>query len=391
MHAAAMRRWRADIRKHARDATEAEIDEMLAEGSERLKLDLYNIAAADEGVMPMAAVIDHSDEVLREGEERLARLLPKARELACGAALGGLPQNLRDALIRNNAGLADVQHVLVYEAPKGQPAGFHGDVDFGRTLPPIGGAIGTKVASPEKSPEGAERFALTVLIKIASLDAARRDPYHPLAPRTQDRVHELVMFTDYDDRMLIDFPASGDPDYDLYRIGQPARLVERGDYLEMTEKVFSAPGDPEGAKIGLAFVRHCRDNAQWFGQLQEAARRRRLWEKLEPAQMRDHALAADEPPAAPEAVAGAAELMVPEMLDSLRAEFRAEQPGIGDKELDAAIRGMLTTLRGHKPAMAFFLRNMRGNFPTLPHGVDTGEFSTQMLDAALRQLDGTTR
>ena len=112
------------------------------------------------------------------------------------------------------------------------------------------------------------------------------------------------MFASFEDRMLIDFPAIGDTDYDVYRIGQPARAVERDDFLDLVEEVFHQPGDSEkGQAIGLAFVRHCRDNPAWFSELQEAARRRREWERLEPAERRLEE-PEDGPPASPEAVAG---------------------------------------------------------------------------------------
>ena len=83
--------------------------------------------------------------------------------------------------------------------------------------------------------------------------------------------------------------------------------------------------------------------------------------------------------------------MAAELLEGFRADLRSERPGLGDKALDALIRTMLRTLLGHKEAMALFLANMRSQFPTLPHDVDTGKFSRMMAEAALRQIDGEGR
>ena len=85
------------------------------------------------------------------------------------------------------------------------------------------------------------------------------DPYHTLAPRTQHRVQELEQIMAFQDRMVIDFPARGDGDFDVYRINYPARVLEQVGFLEKVERVFLGPGDSDvAAKIGLVVVRYCR-------------------------------------------------------------------------------------------------------------------------------------
>jgi hypothetical protein len=85
------------------------------------------------------------------------------------------------------------------------------------------------------------------------------DPFRPLAPRTQHHVQELEQVMAFPDRMVIDLPPRGDGDFDVYQINYPARVLEQVGFLEKVERVFLGPGDSDvAAKIGLAFVRHCR-------------------------------------------------------------------------------------------------------------------------------------
>ena len=284
LHAGLLRRMRAGLRKHIPDADDSEIEELVAGESEKLRLNLMNIAAAERGINPAAACIDHDEATKAEGRERAERMKPKARELACGPALRHLTPTIIEALANNDAGLDDVHHVLVYPAPAGSPPGWHGDVDFGRPLPPIAGGIGTKVANPAKSPEDAETFAMDVLAGIAAFEIARADPYHRLCPREEIPL-ETYAFRDWPDALFIEFTATdGQP----ARMQFPARMVLQDKFLDSCREAALLPSGVPLGNYGARLWGLALEFAKWldaaperFEALKEAARERLAFERMD--------------------------------------------------------------------------------------------------------------
>ena len=80
------------------------------------------------------------------------------------------PPPCRAAAFRDNRfRTADIEAVLVSEAPPGQPSGWHADVLLARELPPVGDTLGTKVADPCRTRDDAEREALVMLARVVAM------------------------------------------------------------------------------------------------------------------------------------------------------------------------------------------------------------------------------
>ena len=143
-----------------------------------LRRELVNLERHEAGQAPVASALRFKDEQEEAGRRLLAELLPIAKERAREGAGGGaaMGQHLADALAANGFTLADLEAVLVYEAPPGQPPGWHGDVVLRRAMPPFAKGFGTKVDDPcgtrEEAIEAATRM-LTCFVQSApeGLDA----------------------------------------------------------------------------------------------------------------------------------------------------------------------------------------------------------------------------
>ncbi len=128
-----------------------------------LRRELVNLERHEAGQAPVASALRFTDEQEAAGRRLLAELLPIAKERAReGAGAGGMGRHFADALAANGFTLADLEAVLVYEAPPGQPLGWHGGVVLRRAMPPFAKGFGTKVADPcgtrEEAIEAATRM-----------------------------------------------------------------------------------------------------------------------------------------------------------------------------------------------------------------------------------------
>lgn len=142
-----------------------------------LRLQLANIRAEERGMAPVASAVRFDDARWEEGRRCLAELLPRAREIACEdqAPLSPTAPHVAAAFRDNGFRLADLEAIMIYEAPADQPAGWHADIVFARELPPIGNTIGTKVASPCRTREEAEATALQLLAGVVTEASQRAD------------------------------------------------------------------------------------------------------------------------------------------------------------------------------------------------------------------------
>lgn len=280
LHAEIMRRERTRIERFA--GPEA-ADAMVRQVGPSLALKLHNFALGDQGVLPVAAAIDH-DALDGDGEARLAAMLPVAIAEANGAAARGMGREITEALRDNNFVLADLKAFYIYPAPEGYPSGWHADAVLGRLMPPIPEAIGTAVAEPCATMTGAEEAGRALLVSLVSVAHALGDPTHPFAARPTRRIRELEAFLDMPERMVIDFPWI-DGTFDLGRVHLPSRGILRSERFlaaleECARQNRGVPGgiDEGGYGTLTAFIGHCRTDPGWFAELQEAARRRLAFE-----------------------------------------------------------------------------------------------------------------
>jgi len=144
-----------------------------------VRLGLRNIERQARGLAPLAAVLPYTAADAEDGRRRLAATLPAARAMAADPARHGglqLAPQIADALRADHVRLADIDAVLVYPAPPGQPKGWHGDVRLGRMLP-FGNTVGTSVTDPCRTRQEAEAAALHMLAAVVATigDAAKCD------------------------------------------------------------------------------------------------------------------------------------------------------------------------------------------------------------------------
>ena len=132
---------------------------------------LKNMQRAANGLPPLTAHIQFTDEQLAEGRALLAVLMPRAAAAEAKASIG-----IGDALRAGGFSVRDLDAAMVYRAPAGAPQGWHGDIMFAREFGVVGNAIGTEGVDPcatrEEAEEACVRF-LAALLPVAAEGAAK--------------------------------------------------------------------------------------------------------------------------------------------------------------------------------------------------------------------------